>query len=93
MSQDTFLGNCAVSHGIRLDCISSFSLQVPVKGRGLSSRIPPRFAKKQNGLCLEQDVTVPGSSLGTEIWESSSQGEVGPASVEAGHFLETHIHL
>lgn len=45
-----------------------------VKGRGLSSRIPPRFAKKQNGLCLEQgDVAVPGSSLGTEIWESSSQ--------------------
>ncbi|XP_034350104.1 protein PRRC2B isoform X9 [Arvicanthis niloticus] len=48
--------------------------QVPVKGRGLSSRIPPRFAKKQNGLCLEQgDVSVPGSSLGTEIWEGSSQ--------------------
>ncbi|XP_055456884.1 protein PRRC2B isoform X5 [Psammomys obesus] len=48
--------------------------QVPVKGRGLSSRIPPRFAKKQSSLCLEQgDVAVPGSSLGTEIWESSSQ--------------------
>nr|XP_045373274.1 protein PRRC2B isoform X3 [Camelus bactrianus] len=50
------------------------AVQVPVKGRGLSSRIPPRFAKKQNNLCLEQgDGTVPGSSLGTEIWESSSQ--------------------
>ncbi|XP_006918130.1 protein PRRC2B isoform X2 [Pteropus alecto] len=50
------------------------AVQVPVKGRGLSSRVPPRFAKKQNSLCLEQgDVTVPGSSLGTEIWESSSQ--------------------
>uniref|UniRef100_A0A8C9A842 Proline rich coiled-coil 2B n=1 Tax=Prolemur simus TaxID=1328070 RepID=A0A8C9A842_PROSS len=50
------------------------AVQVPVKGRGLSSRIPPRFAKKQNNLCLEQgDVTVPGNSLGTEIWESSSQ--------------------
>ncbi|KAM7094047.1 protein PRRC2B isoform 3-T3 [Molossus nigricans] len=50
------------------------AVQVPVKGRGLSSRIPPRFAKKQNNLCLEQgDVPVPGSSLGTEIWESSSQ--------------------
>uniref|UniRef100_A0A2K5KKI8 Proline rich coiled-coil 2B n=1 Tax=Cercocebus atys TaxID=9531 RepID=A0A2K5KKI8_CERAT len=50
------------------------AVQVPVKGRGLSSRIPPRFAKKQNNLCLEQgDVAVPGSSLGTEIWESSSQ--------------------
>ncbi|XP_036074236.1 protein PRRC2B isoform X8 [Rousettus aegyptiacus] len=50
------------------------AVQVPLKGRGLSSRIPPRFAKKQNSLCLEQgDVAVPGSSLGTEIWESSSQ--------------------
>ncbi|XP_059514341.1 protein PRRC2B isoform X7 [Myotis daubentonii] len=48
--------------------------QVPVKGRGLASRIPPRFAKKQNNLGLEQgDVPVPGGSLGTEIWESSGQ--------------------
>ncbi|XP_054945405.1 protein PRRC2B isoform X17 [Physeter macrocephalus] len=50
------------------------AVQVPVKGRSLSSRIPPRFAKKQNHLCLEQgDGAVPGSSLGTEIWESSGQ--------------------
>ncbi|XP_075416723.1 protein PRRC2B isoform X3 [Tenrec ecaudatus] len=50
------------------------AVQVPVKGRGLSSRIPPRFAKKQTNLCLEQgDITVPGNSLGTEIWENSSQ--------------------
>lgn len=50
------------------------AVQVPVKGRGLSSRIPPRFAKRQNNLCLEQgDVPVPSSSLGTEIWESSGQ--------------------
>ncbi|XP_044848377.1 protein PRRC2B isoform X3 [Mauremys mutica] len=47
--------------------------QVPNKGRVLQSRIPPRFAKKQNSMCLEQgDVTVSGSSLGTEIWESNS---------------------
>uniref|UniRef100_A0A8D2E301 Proline rich coiled-coil 2B n=1 Tax=Sciurus vulgaris TaxID=55149 RepID=A0A8D2E301_SCIVU len=59
------------------------AVQVTVKGRGLSSRIPPRFAKKQNNLCLEQgDVTVPGSSLGTEIWESSSQAL--PAQAAAG---------
>lgn len=59
-----------------------------MKGRGLSSRIPPRFAKKQNSLCLEQgDVTVPGSSLGTEIWESSSQGESGGR----GHGLRVSV--
>uniref|UniRef100_A0A8C3BY21 Proline rich coiled-coil 2B n=1 Tax=Cairina moschata TaxID=8855 RepID=A0A8C3BY21_CAIMO len=47
--------------------------QVRTKARVLQSRIPPRFAKKQNSLCLEQgDVTVSGNSLGTEIWESNS---------------------
>ncbi|KAM6047593.1 protein PRRC2B isoform 6-T14 [Chlamydotis macqueenii] len=47
--------------------------QAPAKARVLQSRIPPRFAKKQNNLCLEQsDVTVSGNSLGTEIWESNS---------------------
>ncbi|KFV76205.1 Protein PRRC2B [Struthio camelus australis] len=47
--------------------------QTPAKARVLQSRIPPRFAKKQNSMCLEQnDVTVSGSSLGTEIWESNS---------------------
>ncbi|XP_062447350.1 protein PRRC2B isoform X1 [Rhea pennata] len=47
--------------------------QAPAKARVLQSRIPPRFAKKQNSICLEQnDVTVSGNSLGTEIWESNS---------------------
>ncbi|XP_058015625.1 protein PRRC2B isoform X3 [Ahaetulla prasina] len=47
--------------------------QVPAKGRVLQSRIPPRFAKKQNSLCLEQgDVSVPRNTLGTEIWETNS---------------------
>uniref|UniRef100_A0A7M4EE00 Proline rich coiled-coil 2B n=1 Tax=Crocodylus porosus TaxID=8502 RepID=A0A7M4EE00_CROPO len=47
--------------------------QAPAKGRVLQSRIPPRFAKKQNSMCLEQgDVAVSGNSLGTEIWESNS---------------------
>lgn len=55
-----------------------FLSQAPAKARVLQSRIPPRFAKKQNSLCLEQsDVTVPGNSLGTEIWESNSPGEFG----------------
>lgn len=30
---------------------------------------------------------MPGSSLGTEIWEGSSQGEWVPGSVESGTFL------
>ncbi|XP_041431231.1 protein PRRC2B isoform X3 [Xenopus laevis] len=44
-------------------------VQVPAKGSSIQSRIPPRFAKKQNSMCLDQaDVTA------KEIWESSSQG-------------------
>ncbi|XP_034968526.1 protein PRRC2B isoform X5 [Zootoca vivipara] len=47
--------------------------QAPAKGRVLQSRIPPRFAKKQSSMCLEQgDVSVSGNSLGTEIWETNS---------------------
>ncbi|XP_063792858.1 protein PRRC2B isoform X5 [Pseudophryne corroboree] len=50
-------------------------VQVPSKSNSIQSRIPPRFAKKQNGMCLDQsDVT------GKEIWESSSQG----ISVQSG---------
>lgn len=60
-----------------------FLSQAPAKARVLQSRIPPRFAKKQNGLCLEQsDVTVSGNSLGTEIWESNSPGEFGSVCSE-----------
>ncbi|XP_041428378.1 protein PRRC2B-like isoform X5 [Xenopus laevis] len=44
-------------------------IQVPSKGSSIQSRIPPRFAKKQNGMCLDQaNVTA------KEIWESSGQG-------------------
>ncbi|XP_073496803.1 protein PRRC2B isoform X8 [Phyllobates terribilis] len=44
-------------------------VQVPTKSSSIQSRIPPRFAKKQNGMCLDQ-ADVPGK----EIWESGSQG-------------------
>ncbi|XP_071981700.1 protein PRRC2B isoform X4 [Engystomops pustulosus] len=50
-------------------------IQVPNKNSSMQSRIPPRFAKKQNGICLDQ-TEVPGK----EIWESSSQG----ISVQSG---------
>ncbi|XP_039620315.1 protein PRRC2B isoform X2 [Polypterus senegalus] len=49
------------------------STQVPVKSRVMVSKIPPRFAKKQSNISMEQaDEAVSSSSLGTEIWESSS---------------------
>lgn len=63
-----------------------FLSQAPAKARVLQSRIPPRFAKKQNSLCLEQsDVTVSGNSLGTEIWESNSPGKFGSVCSKGFH--------
>ncbi|XP_075041359.1 protein PRRC2B isoform X10 [Mixophyes fleayi] len=50
-------------------------VQVPTKSSSIQSRIPPRFAKKQNGMCLDQSDVA-----GKEIWESSSQG----ISVQSG---------
>ncbi|XP_069841878.1 protein PRRC2B isoform X2 [Dendropsophus ebraccatus] len=51
-------------------------VQVPTKSSGsIQSRMPPRFAKKQNGMCLDQ-TDVPGK----EIWETNSQG----ISVQSG---------
>ncbi|XP_030063659.1 protein PRRC2B isoform X2 [Microcaecilia unicolor] len=50
------------------------AVQAPPKGRILTSRIPPRFAKKQNGICLEHgDVAISGNNLRTEIWENNIQ--------------------
>ncbi|XP_032395776.1 protein PRRC2B isoform X1 [Etheostoma spectabile] len=46
---------------------------VPVKNRTITSKIPPRFAKKQGSLGIEQPEEVLSSNnLGTEIWETNS---------------------
>ncbi|XP_033979503.1 protein PRRC2B isoform X8 [Trematomus bernacchii] len=46
---------------------------VPVKNRTIASKIPPRFAKKQGSLGLEQpEETLSSNNLGTEIWETNS---------------------
>ncbi|XP_010775265.1 protein PRRC2B isoform X2 [Notothenia coriiceps] len=45
----------------------------PVKNRTIASKIPPRFAKKQGSLGLEQpEETLSSNNLGTEIWETNS---------------------
>ncbi|KAK6480992.1 protein PRRC2B-like isoform X1 [Huso huso] len=47
--------------------------QVPVKSRVLASKMPPRFAKKQNSITMDQpEDAVSTSNLGTEIWESNN---------------------
>lgn len=49
--------------------------QIPVKSRTLTSKIPPRFAKKQGNMSLEQpEETLSSNNLGTEIWETNSSG-------------------
>lgn len=46
---------------------------VPVKNRNITSKIPPRFAKKQGSMSIEQpEETLSANNLGTEIWETNS---------------------
>lgn len=49
--------------------------QVTVKNRAITSKMPPRFAKKQGGISIEQpEETHSSNNLGTEIWETNSTG-------------------
>lgn len=46
-----------------------------MKNRNIASKIPPRFAKKQGSMSLEQpEETLSANNLGTEIWETNSSG-------------------
>ncbi|XP_076867600.1 protein PRRC2B isoform X2 [Brachyhypopomus gauderio] len=47
--------------------------QVAVKNRSIASKMPPRFAKKQGSMSMEQaEEPLSTSNLGTEIWETNS---------------------
>ncbi|KAI7812552.1 putative protein PRRC2B [Triplophysa rosa] len=49
------------------------SVPVSIKNRAIASKMPPRFAKKQGSMSIEQpEETLSTSSLGTEIWETNS---------------------
>ncbi|XP_053710096.1 protein PRRC2B isoform X1 [Synchiropus splendidus] len=49
------------------------SAQVSVKSRSLTSKIPPRFAKKQGAMVMEPpEEPLTSNNLGTEIWETNS---------------------
>uniref|UniRef100_A0AAR2L8M1 BAT2 N-terminal domain-containing protein n=1 Tax=Pygocentrus nattereri TaxID=42514 RepID=A0AAR2L8M1_PYGNA len=51
----------------------SVCLSVAVKNRPITSKMPPRFAKKQGSMSIEQpEETLSASNLGTEIWETNS---------------------
>ncbi|XP_067293629.1 protein PRRC2B isoform X2 [Pseudorasbora parva] len=44
-----------------------------VKNRTIASKMPPRFAKKQGSMSIEQaEETLSANNLGTEIWETNS---------------------
>uniref|UniRef100_A0A3Q3KKD2 BAT2 N-terminal domain-containing protein n=1 Tax=Monopterus albus TaxID=43700 RepID=A0A3Q3KKD2_MONAL len=54
---------------------------VPVKNRPIASKMPPRFAKKQGSMSIEQPEEVLSSNnLGTEIWETNSSALSVPSS-------------
>uniref|UniRef100_A0A8D3ECV8 Proline rich coiled-coil 2B n=1 Tax=Scophthalmus maximus TaxID=52904 RepID=A0A8D3ECV8_SCOMX len=46
---------------------------VQVKNRSIASKIPPRFAKKQGSMSIDQpEEALSSNNLGTEIWETNS---------------------
>uniref|UniRef100_A0A3Q0SSR0 Proline rich coiled-coil 2B n=1 Tax=Amphilophus citrinellus TaxID=61819 RepID=A0A3Q0SSR0_AMPCI len=46
---------------------------VPGKNRTITSKIPPRFTKKQGSMSIEQpEEGISSNNLGTEIWETNS---------------------
>lgn len=48
---------------------------MPGKNRTIASKIPPRFAKKQGSMGIEQpEEGLSSNNLGTEIWETNSSG-------------------
>uniref|UniRef100_H3DN14 Proline rich coiled-coil 2B n=1 Tax=Tetraodon nigroviridis TaxID=99883 RepID=H3DN14_TETNG len=54
---------------------------IPVKNRTITSKIPPRFAKKQGTMSMEQpEETLSSNNLGTEIWETNSSALSVPSS-------------
>ncbi|TNM92368.1 hypothetical protein fugu_019380 [Takifugu bimaculatus] len=54
---------------------------IPVKNRTITSKIPPRFAKKQGNMSMEQpEETLSSNNLGTEIWETNSSALSVPSS-------------
>lgn len=62
--------------------------QVQVKNRNIASKIPPRFAKKQGSMSLEQpEETLSANNLGTEIWETNSSGFTDRFSFTSCHFF------
>ncbi|XP_061887052.1 protein PRRC2B isoform X3 [Entelurus aequoreus] len=55
-------------------------VSVPVKSRPVASKIPPRFAKKQGGMGIDQpEDSLSSNNLGTEIWETNSSDYYFPA--------------
>ncbi|KAF3701971.1 Protein PRRC2B HLA-B-associated transcript 2-like 1 Proline-rich coiled-coil protein 2B [Channa argus] len=58
---------------------------VPLKNRTISSKMPPRFAKKQGSMSLEQpEEALSSNNLGTEIWETNSS-DAGPEHNKEQH--------
>lgn len=53
-----------------------------MKSRTITSKIPPRFAKKQGSMSIEQpEEALSSNNLGTEIWETNSSGNKTDSSL------------
>lgn len=59
-------------------------LKGSVKNRTIASKMPPRFAKKQGSMSIEQpEETLSANNLGTEIWETNSTGKKGVTVIKS----------
>lgn len=68
------------------------TLQVPVKNRPITSKMPPRFAKKQGGMTIDQpEEGLSANNLGTEIWETNSSGRSRGNTPSFTHLIFHHI--
>ncbi len=64
-------------------------LKGSVKNRTIASKMPPRFAKKQGSMSIEQpEETLSSNNLGTEIWETNSTGNTDYNRYQVYYYLK-----
>ncbi|XP_031665480.1 protein PRRC2B isoform X5 [Oncorhynchus kisutch] len=67
---------------------------VSVKNRTITSKMPPRFAKKQGGMTMDPpEEGLSANNLGTEIWETNSSGRSRSNTPVLTTHLPPHLTL
>uniref|UniRef100_A0A6Q2XCR7 BAT2 N-terminal domain-containing protein n=1 Tax=Esox lucius TaxID=8010 RepID=A0A6Q2XCR7_ESOLU len=68
-------------------------VSVPVKNRPITSKMPPRFAKKQSSMTMDQpEEGLSANNLGTEIWETNSSGTSRRQTAQSPQTLSSFVN-